>query len=284
MNQTEFSYPPEMKTDSESRAPFRRNNISVLAELWQYRELLRSLVIRDLKVKYQRSLLGLIWTLLNPLMTVAILITVFSYFMRIHIGHYWVFLISGFFVWNFISQVLSSTTFLLSNHASLSRSVYFPREILVLSAAFSRLVEFLFEITIVLVVLFVFHYSQVPFSLILLPFLILIQVAMAVGMMFPCAVISVLFYDFKHALPILITSLFYLTPVFYHASMIPEGVRTFFYLNPFTGLLSLYHTVLYEAAWPSIMLLCSVSIAAAGILVVGYRVFRKYKGVCVEIA
>jgi homopolymeric O-antigen transport system permease protein len=262
---------------------FRKGNVSALTELWQYRELLRSLVIRDLKVKYQRSLLGLIWTLLNPLMTVVILVTVFSYIIRIQIDHYWAFLISGFFVWNFISQVLSYTTTLLSSNASLSRSVYFPREILVLSAVCSKLVEFLVEISIVLVVLFIFHYDFIPSSLMLLPVLILIQVVLTAGLMFPLAVISVLFYDVQHALPILIASVFYLTPVFYPASLIPKEIRPLYYLNPFAGLLSLYHTVLYEAAWPSLTLLGSVSAAAAGILVLGYWVFRRYKGVCVEI-
>lgn len=281
---TEQTNPSGVGSGPAVKRSIRRGNVSALAELWQYRELLRSLVIRDLKVKYQRSLLGLIWTLLNPLMTVAILVTVFSYIIRIPIEHYWAFLISGFFVWNFISQVLYNTTTLLSSHASLSRSVYFPREILILSAAISKLVEFLVEIGIVLVVLFIFHYDSVPTSLILLPVLILIQVTLAAGLMFPLAVISVLFYDVQHALPILITSLFYLTPVFYPVSLIPEGMRPLYYMNPFVSLLNLYHTVLYEAAWPSLTLLGSASAAAVGILVLGYWVFRKFKGVCVEIA
>jgi len=281
---TEQTNPSGVGSAPAGKRSIRRGNVSALAELWQYRELLRSLVIRDLKVKYQRSLLGLIWTLLNPMMTVAILVTVFSYIIRIPIEHYWAFLISGFFVWNFISQVLNNTTTLFSSHAALSRSVYFPREILVLSAAISKLVEFLVEIGIVLVVLFLFHYHSVPASLILLPVLILIQVTLAAGLMFPLAVISVLFYDVQHALPILITSIFYLTPVFYPASLIPEGMRPFYYINPFVSLLSLYQTVLYEAAWPSLTLLVSVSAAAVCILVLGYRVFRQYEGVCVEIA
>ena len=262
----------------------RNRRASVLAELWQYRELLRSLVVRDLKVKYQRSLLGLVWTLLNPLLTVMILVAVFSHVIRIDIGNYWAFLISGFFVWNFISQVLSHTTSLLSNHASLSRSVYFPREILVLSAACSKLVEFLIEIGLVLLVLVAFHHHFVPASWIMLPVLVLIQLVLALGLMFPLAVLSVLFYDVQHALPILITSLFYLTPVFYPVSMIPESVRTLYYLNPFVGILDLYHTVLYEAAWPSLEFLGLVSAAATVILILGYAVFKRYKRVCIEIA
>lgn len=280
----ETSRPEESGGARENRSPSRRAGISIIAELWQYRELLRSLVIRDLKVKYQRSLLGLIWTLLNPLLTVAILVTVFSYVVRIKIDHYWAFLISGFFVWNFISQVLYHTTTLLSSHSSLIRSVYFPREILVLSAALSKLVEFLIEISIVLIVLSFFHYDSIPVSLILLPILILIQVVMAVGLMFPLAVLSVLFYDVQHALPILIASLFYLTPVFYPVSMIPEEMRPFYFLNPFVNLLSLYHIVLFDGAWPSMGLVGSALSSTGIILVLGYWVFRRFKGVCVEVA
>ncbi len=262
----------------------RRDSNSILMEIWLYRELFRSLVIRDLKVKYQRSLFGLIWTVLNPLFTVTILVTVFSYVIRIQIDHYWAFLISGFFVWNFISQSLNFTTTILANNASLSRNVYFPREVLILSAAVSKLVEFLLEITIVLIVLFIFHHGAIPASLILLPFLIFIQVILVVGLMFPLAVLAVLFYDIQHALPILITSLFYLSPVFYPVTMIPEVARPFYYINPFVTILRLYHVVLYEGAWPSIMMLGSAFVSAVAICLIGYWIFNRFKGVCNEIA
>lgn len=259
-------------------------NGTIIQELWQYRELFLSLVIRDLKVKYQRSFLGLIWTFLNPLLTVVVLIAVFSHVIRIQIDHYWAFLVSGFFAWHFIQMTLYNATTILANNASLSRSVYFPREILILSTAASKLVEFLFETTIVLMLLSVFYYDSIPLSLSLLPTLIMIQLVMVIGLMFPVAVISVLFHDVQHALPIIITSFFYLTPVFYPASMIPESLRPFYYLNPFAGLFELYHLVIYEGVWPSIQLLGGVGLYATAICFVGYWIFKRYKGVCVEIA
>jgi len=149
---------PEGSTDKQ---------VSVVGEILQYRELLRSLTVRDLKVKYQRSLLGLVWTLLQPLLNIVILVAVFSYIVRIEMHNYWAFLISGFFAWNFISLALNHATSLIIGNAALSRSVYFPREILVLSAASSKLVEFLFEIAIVIVVLLVFHFESIPGSLVL---------------------------------------------------------------------------------------------------------------------
>jgi lipopolysaccharide transport system permease protein len=256
----------------------------ILVELWQYRGLLRSLVIRDIKVKYQRSLLGLIWTLLNPMLTVAILVGVFSYVVRIQLLHYWAFLISGFFAWNFIQRALYHSTTILRDHASLSRSVYYPPEILVLSATFSKLVEFLVEIAIVLVALVVFHHRAVPTSLALFPLIVAIQVVMAIGLMFPLAVFSVLYYDIQHALPIVITSLFYITPVFYPVEMIPEAARPYYYLNPFVGVLQLFHVVLYEGGWPSATLLAGVSVTAVVACAAGHTVFKRYKEICVEVA
>ena len=81
---------------------------SRVGQVWRYRELLRGLIVRNLKVKYQRSVLGFVWTLVNPLMTVAILVVVFSHVVRIALPHYWAFLLSGYFVWNFLLQMLSS--------------------------------------------------------------------------------------------------------------------------------------------------------------------------------
>jgi len=262
----------------------RMKRAPILVELWRFRGLMRSLVIRDIKVKYQRSLLGLLWTFLNPLMTMGILITVFTYVVRIEVVHYWAFLISGFFAWNFIQRTLYHSTTILRENASLSRSVYYPQEVLILGTSFSKLVEFLLEMAIVMIVLAVFHHRSVPSSLVLFPVIVAIQVVMAIGLMFPLAVFSVLYYDLQHALPIVITSLFYITPVFYPVEMIPEAARPYYYLNPFVGVLDLFHVVLYDGVWPSATLLASVSAVALAVCAAGHAVFKRYKEICVETA
>lgn len=257
---------------------------SILAELWQFREMVRSLVSRDIKVKYQRSLFGLIWTLLNPLITVAVLITVFTYVIRIQLASYWAFLISGFFAWNFVQQCLFRATTILRDHASLSRSVYFPTEALIISASLARLFEFILEVTVVIAVVAVFHHHALPASLVLMPFLFLVQLLMTIGLMYPIAAAAVLFYDVQHALPIVITVLFYLSPVFYPVTMIPEAYQPLYHANPVVGILGLYHVVLYEGNWPSLKALGSVSVTAVIICLAGHALFRRYKGVCIEIA
>ena len=255
-----------------------------LREVWRYRGLFRSLVARDLKIKYQRSPLGFIWTLLNPLLTSLILIAVFTYIIKVQMDHYWAFLLSGYFVWNFIHQVLIQATHLLREHASLRRSIAFPSEILVWSASFSRLFEFVIEINLVMIGLVVFHHQAIPASLLLFPLLIIIQVVLTVGLMYPLSTLSVFFHDISYALPVVIFTLFYISPVFYPMQMIPEVVRPFYFLNPFAGILTLYHDVLYAGQWPSITLLASVAASAIGLCLIGYAIFNRFKHACVEIA
>jgi ABC-type polysaccharide/polyol phosphate export permease len=251
--------------------------------VWRYRELLRVLVVRNLKVKYQRSMLGFIWTLLNPMMTIAVLTVVFTYFIKIRLEHYWAFVFSGYFVWNFMLQMLSSATYVLAEHAPLRRSVAFPSEVLVLATAASRLVEFAIEMAIALLLLVLAHHGRVPSSFVLLPLLIGIQVLLAIGLAFPIATLSVFYSDVQHAIPILLLMLFYLSPVFYPVTLVPETLRSLYFLTPIAGLLTLYHDTLYGGHWPSAALLGGMVLAAAGLSAVGYAIFNHYKKLFAEI-
>lgn len=256
---------------------------SRVRQVWRYRELLRGLVVRNLKVKYQRSLLGFVWTLVNPLLTVTILVLVFSHVVRIQVPHYWAFLLSGYFVWNFMLQTLNTGTWIFAEHSRLTRSVAFPSEILVFSAAGSRMIEFLAEISLVLLALALGLHHGVPGSWVVLPVLVLIQVVMAVGLALPIATLSVFYHDIYHALPIALTSLFYLSPVFYPANLVPEAYRGLYMLNPVAGLLTLYHDVLYAGQWPSATLLAATLLQAVVVYAVGYAVFHRYATVFAEI-
>ncbi|MBA2459101.1 MAG: ABC transporter permease [Gemmatimonadales bacterium] len=254
-----------------------------LRRVWRYRELLHSLVVRNLKVKYQRSLLGFVWTLVNPLLTVAVLVLVFSHVVRIPLTRYWAFLLSGYFVWNFVLQTLNTGTYIFAEHSRLTRSVAFPSEILVFGAAGSRLIEFVAEIGLVLAALVALHHGHVPGSYALLPLLVLIQLFLVIGLALPIATLSVFYYDVYHALPIALTTLFYLSPVFYPAQMVPEAARGLYLLNPIAGLLTLYQEVLYWGRTPSLHLLGGMLGAAFAIYLVGYAIFRRYAAIFPEI-
>jgi ABC-type polysaccharide/polyol phosphate export permease len=209
---------------------------------------------------------------------------VFTSVVRIDMPRYWAFLVSGYFVWNCTSQCLNAATKVLDEHSSLSRNVMFPTGILVLSSLLSKATEFLIELTLVVILLVVAHHGRVPVSFVLLPVVIFLQLAITAGLMYPLAVASVFFRDVQHALPILITTMFYVTPVFYSVTMIPEEVRKVFLLNPLAWLLTVYHSILYDGKLPELWMLGGLAAAAAVLFTIGYLFFKRYQNVCIEIA
>lgn len=264
-----------------SRVP--RRGDSSWADVWRYRELLRSLAARNLKVKYQRSALGFVWTLLNPLLTLGVLIAVFTWVVRVPVENYWAFLVSGYFVWSFFLQMLSTASYVMAEHAGLRRSVAFPAEVLVLSATVSRLVEFAVEMAIALAALAVLHHRAIPESFALLPALLVLQVLLALGIVMPLSVLSVYYSDVQHALPVLLMVLFYVSPVFYPADLVPEEIRRFYLLNPIAGVLTLYHQTLFEGRIPSPELLGGVAAVSVTVFLIGHAIFRRHKAILAEI-
>jgi ABC-type polysaccharide/polyol phosphate export permease len=253
------------------------------ADVWRFRYLLRSLIIRDFKVKYKRSVLGFVWTLLNPLLTVVVLIAVFHVVIRIPMENYWAFLLSGYFAWNAAQQMMASASILLQSHAGLVRSVAFPKEVLLLGAAISRMIELALELILVLVVLAIVHHHALPIGFLFLPLLSALLFLLSVGLMFPIATASTIFTDVQHTLPIVLTSLFYVTPVFYPATMVPDSVRPLYFLNPFAGLLTLFHQAAYQGRLPDLRLLAGTTAGALLVFVLGYRLFLRYKDICNEL-
>jgi ABC-2 type transport system permease protein len=254
-----------------------------LWSVWLRRELMWSLAIRNVKVKYQNSTFGFLWTLLNPTLTAVVLIVVFSYILRLSIDNYWAFLISGFFVWNFLLQVLNAGTYTIAEHSPLAHSVSFPMEVLILGVAISRMVEFLLELSLVMLVLVVFLHQGVPASFALVPLLLVLQVLLCLGLTLPIAALAVFFRDVQHALPIVLFGLFYITPIFYPASLVPEEFRFLFFANPLAHLLTLYHVVLYEGVFPSAAELARTAAISFAAILIGYGLFCRYKRYFAEI-
>jgi lipopolysaccharide transport system permease protein len=251
--------------------------------LWRSRGLLANLVMRNLRVKYQRSVLGFVWTLLNPLLTVGVLIAVFRFVVKIQVPHYWAFLLSGYFVWSFTLQTLTAATTVLPEHAHLARSLPLPSEVLIAATALSRLVEFLAELILVLALLALFHHHGVPASFLWLPPLTVLLFALVLGLTLPIATASAFFHDVQHALPIALMILFYVSPVFYPAGLVPAAVRPLYLLNPFASLLTAFQSVLYLGRSPEPR---HLAFAAASCLVlggIGYAIFRRYRALLPEI-
>jgi lipopolysaccharide transport system permease protein len=254
-----------------------------MGSIWRYRELLWGLVLRNLKVKYQRSAIGFLWTLLNPVLTATVLIVVFTNVIKIPLPDYWAFLLSGYFAWNFMQQCLNAATYTLGEHAPLTRSIAFPKEVLIIGTTISRMIEFAIELALVMVILAVAQHHGVPMSYAIVPVLILLQFLLCLGLQLPVAALSVFFRDVQHALPIAIATLFYISPVFYAVTLVPGEAYDVYMLNPIARVLTLYHEALYQGVMPSFD---EIGIAFAISLLtflLSYAVFNRYQHLFAEV-
>lgn len=251
--------------------------------VWGARELLLALVARNLRMRYQRSALGFLWVLLNPLLTTLILVGVFRYVLHIPVEQYWGFLISGYFAWIFIVHSVTEASGTIREHSYMARTLAFPADVLVISTLLSRIVEFLLELLLVAVVLAVFRHGGVPPAYAMLPLAMVLLVGMALALAYPVAAGSVFFKDVEFALPVGFTLLGYLSPVFYPLSLVPEAWRGIYSLNPMVGILGMFHSILYDGRVPS---LSSVAISAAEVailVIVGRMLFRWKRALFPEI-
>jgi ABC-type polysaccharide/polyol phosphate export permease len=254
-----------------------------LRENWAFRGLARALVRRNLKVRYQRSVIGFAWTLLNPTITIAILVLVFQHFLRIDVPDYWAFLVSGYFAWVFTTHTLGSAPAVLPNHSYMTRSLAFPSELLVVSAALARLAEFMAELLLAVVVLAIFHHQALPASFVLLPLVTALHALLLVGLALPLAALSVFFDDVSHAVPAVLLLVGFLSPVYYPLQFVPEALRAWFLLNPLAPLFEVYRAILYEGRWPSLGALALVAAMGTISALLGLLLYRWKRPYFAEI-
>jgi len=227
-------------------------------ELPEYWEVLRNLVSRDLKVKYQSSVLGFAWSLLNPALMLGIWYFVFHHagLMRGQMPRYWAFLLSGMLAYQFIQGAIVEGSYAVRRNAGIIRKVYVPIEILVIAAVTLKLVEFLIQLGVALLLLMCLHRGgQIQFSfiktLVCLPPAILLIYIFALGVSLPLAAWSVIYRDLDHLIGVTLYALFFLTPVFWPMNMMVEkSWGELLALNPMTHLVELFHGPLYWGTWP----------------------------------
>ena len=257
------------------------SNRSALAELLRYRQLVALLVVRELKVRYKRSLFGLLWTMLNPLLLMVVYTVVFSTIMKSPQRNFAIFLLSGLLPWLFFSvAVLQGLTSILVNQ-ELIRKVRLPQAVFPLSVVGSNLVNF----TLSLVPLFLLMaFLRQPFTaaLLFLPLGILILTVFTSGVTLLFATFTVFFRDVRHLAEVALQMLMYLSPVFYDLQMLGQhdawwfrAFRLLLRVNPLSYLLELVRDPVYYGRLPSLQTLGIASASALAALVLGFAVFRR---------
>lgn len=257
-----------------------------LQELWKYRELIRNLVTRDLKVRYRNSILGVAWSWINPLLMMLVFTAVFNFLAgSSDLPYFHVFVLCALLPWNFFTVSVGEATASIVGNAHLIKKVYFPREVLPLSIVLSNLVNFIIALPVLFVLASVSGVSLTQWVL-LLPVIILVQVAFTIGLTFILATLNVFYRDTQIILGVFMQAWFFLTPVFYPIDKIPQEVNVLGVqfnaqlwlrrLNPMASIIASYRDLLYRGVPTGLDFLLRTAVTALIVLVAGYLVFLHY--------
>ena len=248
----------------------------MLRTLYRFRWLVYELVVRDLVARYRGSVLGFFWTLLNPLLFMAVYTLVFSLILRVGMEHFAVYLLAGLmpFQW-FSNAIFAGTSSITDGGMYVGKTVFAPA-ILIAVPVLSNLVNFLFSLPILLAVVLLSHVT-VGWPLLALPLLLAIQAILTLGILMSLATLNVFFRDLQQLVGVLTMLLMYLTPIVYPLSMVPENYKTAILANPLTSLIAGYQDIFYynrPPDWTNLLYALAWSAAA---FYVGRLVFMYYK-------
>ncbi|MBU3874730.1 ABC transporter permease [Faecalicatena sp. AGMB00832] len=240
----------------------------------KFNPLLMELVARDIKIKYRRSVLGVLWTLLNPLCMMIILSVVFSNLFKFDIENFPLYILSGQVVFNFFSDATNGALSSIIGSAALIKKVYVPKYLFVLSRVFSSFINLMASFTALLIVM-VATRTELHWTSFLVPVPLLLLVLFSLGIGLILAAITVKFRDVMHLYSVFITALLYLTPVIYPMSILPTWLYKIVMLNPITNIMIMFRSVMLNNTVFSISSLVVAIIETAAALVIGLYVFYK---------
>lgn len=250
------------------------NDIAACQHFIKYKPLLRELVVRDLKVKYRRSFLGYLWSLLNPLLMMMVMTIVFSYMFRFDIPNYPLYLICGQTLWNFFNESTNMALYSVMQNGSLIKKVYIPKFIFPLSRVLSSFVTMSFSLAAILIVMIVtkapFHWAVLLFPV---PLALLLLFAMGIGMML--SGLAVYFRDITHLYGVITLAWMYATPIFYPLDSIPPEVAVWIANNPMYLYINFFRELMLYGTVPSVDLWMGCIGWSVGAMIVGLLVFRK---------
>lgn len=245
-----------------------------MLDLIRYRDLILALVLRDLKVRYRRSVIGFLWTTLQPLLTMLVLTAVFSAVFRFDIKNYPVYALAGILFWGFFSQSIISSMNSLRGNASLLLKVPVPKAVFPLATVLSGVINLLLALVPLLAIVAATGHPMRP-ALLFLPVAILVAAVFTLGAGLLLAPLAVFFSDVVELVGVLMTLLLYLTPVFYPKDIVPAPYLWLVRFNPIRSVLEIFRDPIYYGKVPPITHLTAAVVIAAVAFGVGLWTFRR---------
>lgn len=242
--------------------------------MFDYFELLRNLTIKEFKLRYRNSILGFLWSLLNPIAMMIILTTVFSTLLKFNIENYPVFLLPALLAWRFFSISTTMSLWSIIGNSSLVTKVYFPRWLLVLSSNLANLIGSLLEFAVLLPLLIILG-MRLTLLIFLLPIFLALEFFLIIGVSMPLAALNVYYRDIHQIWDITLQAGFFLTPIIYSISLIPKNYVFLYSLNPITRIIESIRKILSYNILPNTLDFIIPILGTLFLLIIGYFIFHR---------
>ena len=248
--------------------------MNIFKNLYRYRELLKTSVSKEVRGKYKNSILGVLWSFLNPLLQIAVYALVFPLIVKSSETNYTVFICCGLIPWNFFATAINRSSFTMIENGNIIKKVFFPREILPISVVTSELINFI--ISTLIIIGFVLFYG-IGFSkyALLYPLVFLVQYILLLGISFIVSSITVYVRDLQHFIGVFLGLMFYATPIAYSSSVIPDNYKWILKFNPMTYVIEAFRDVFYYQQMPNVVSLLIVLGVGLFLCVFGYFIFSR---------
>ena len=254
---------------------------TIREEMWKFKGILFNFAISDLKIRYRNSILGILWSLIEPLLLLGVLFVVFSTMFRFEIPNFPIYLLLGIICWNFFKNGTLFALNSLTNRSALITQIYFPRSIPGLSAGITASIMLVFELVVLTIFMVIFGFIPTYTVILLIPILAL-ELVLILGISLPLSVLNVKYKDTEFIWNIVVHAGFFLTPIFYQFDMMPDYVQNVLQFSPMVQIVTMAHHVVLYGTLPSINSILYAVGSISVITVIGYLIFRKYQAKVVE--
>lgn len=247
-----------------------------IVDIWKFRMVVWAFVTSIFKMRYKKSALGVIWSLLGPAMNYLVIGIVFSFFSRIQMENFFVFMFSGVVIYNLMASIINQGPGALIGSENYIKKIYLPKSIFVLNIVFLELINFCFGLLALIILGFIFKKLHINVYFLFLPVPIFFALLLSFGLNAFLSTISVFFRDFVHITPIIMQAMFFLTPILYPLNTAPERFRPILYFNPLYHVVECFRYPVFNNSLPPIQSVITMAISSTSIFILGFLFLKSY--------
>ena len=249
---------------------------SIREEMWKAKGILFNFAVSDLKIRYRNSILGVLWSFVEPLLLLTVLFVVFSTMFKFEIPNFPIYLLLGIVCYRFFQNGTTLALNSLTNRSTTITQIYFPRSIPGLSAGITSAIMLVCELAVFGIFMVSFQFIP-PITILLLPLVLALELLLVFGIALPLSVLNAKFKDTEFIWGVVLSAGFFLTPIFYQFDMLPETIRNVLQFSPMVQIVTMAHHVVLYGTLPSVNTILYAVGSISAITVIGYLIFRKYQ-------